>query len=103
MTRPQLIPNLVAALMLLAALGDWPYGYYTALRWVVTIACLVTSWVAFKSRWPLLGWLFIGLAVLFNPLAIVGLTRDAWTPIDVATAAALLCGIVLTPEPEVSA
>jgi len=32
--RPHLIPCVIAALTLLGALGQWPYGYYQLLRFV---------------------------------------------------------------------
>lgn len=95
MNRPQILPNLVAAGMLLYGLSEHPYGYYTLLRWVVMIAAGVTAAVAFSSTTPLWGWLFVGLAVLFNPFAIVGLSRDTWQTIDIAAAVALAAGCVL--------
>ena len=84
--RPHLIPCIVAAVALLAALGDWPYGYYQLLRFVV---CGVSVYVAvvaygFKSLWAT--WLFGGIAVLFNPLAPIHLSRALWQPIDFACA-----------------
>ena len=73
MSRPQLVPNVAASALLLVGLGDHPYGYYTLLRWVVTVAAGVTAVVAFRSPWPSVGWVFVGMAVLFNPVVIVGL------------------------------
>jgi hypothetical protein len=35
--------HLIPAAMLIAALGPWPYGYYTLLRLVV---CIVAGWLA---------------------------------------------------------
>ena len=94
-TKPQLIPNVAAAVLLIVALGDHPYGYYTFLRWAVTIAAGVTAWVGFKSRWPIAAWPFVGLAILFNPLAPVYLPRETWRPIDVGAAVLLLAGVGL--------
>lgn len=97
MRRPQIVPDLVAAGMVLAATATLPYGYYTALRWVVTIAALITAFVAFTSGhpgWVLAGWLYVGLAILFNPFQPVGLARSTWLWIDLAAGALLLLGCI---------
>ena len=36
-SRPHSVPAIIAAVMLLAALGKWPYDYYKLLRWVCAI------------------------------------------------------------------
>lgn len=85
--RPNLIPGIIAAVMLLGALGRWPYGYYQLLRWVT---CGAAIWIAFlaydwQKKWAT--WLFGFVAVLFNPLLPIHLTREIWQPID------LLCAV----------
>ena len=54
--RPHLIPSLIAAVMLLGALVDWPYGYYQLLRFVVFgaagyIVYLIYDWNDWKKIW----------------------------------------------------
>ena len=81
--RPLLIPSGIAALMLIAALADWPYGYYQLLRFVV---CGVAAYVAYTAyNWQKIWavWLFGFIALLFNPLIPIHLSREIWQPIDV--------------------
>jgi hypothetical protein len=85
--RPQVVPALGSAALLFAALGDHPYGYYTFLRWVVCLSAIVVAWVAWHSRAQWATWVFVVVAVLFNPIAPVYLERSTWQPIDV------ICGI----------
>ena len=97
--RPHLLPSLIAAAMLLGALGKWPYGYYQLMRWVV---CAVAVFVAYgsstyKQTWGI--WVFAFVAVLFNPLVPIHLKRDAWQVIDVMTAAVFLVGLVVLHLP----
>ena|SRR5690606_27257769 len=76
---------LIPAAMLLLALLQLPYGYYTLLRLVV---CLTAAIIAFQS-WPKhQAWsIAFGLvALLFNPLILVSFDRETWAPIDVAVA-----------------
>lgn len=76
--------------MVLAGVFALPYGYYQLLRLVVcswAIWALVSSW---KVENGVLRWLLIGLALLFNPVRPVHLTKTVWACVDVATAAILL-------------
>lgn len=80
---------LIPAAMLVLALFQLPYGYYTLLRLVV---CLTAAIIAFQS-WPkgqMWAIAFGFVALLFNPLIIVALDRETWAPIDAATAAMYL-------------
>lgn len=91
--RPQSIPAIVAALMLLGALASWPYGYYQLLRFVV---CGVSVYVAFMAyQWQKLWatWLFGFIALLFNPLIPIHLSREIWQPIDIICAIIFLIAI----------
>lgn len=94
-TRPHVIPALAAAGLLLIALGQHPYGYYTFLRWVTAIAALAVAWVAWNSRAQWATWLFVGVAILFNPLAPIYLDRATWRPIDVACAVGFLASLAI--------
>ena len=84
--RPHAIPCAVAALFLLGAMGTWPYGYYTLLRWVTCASAVYVALVTHESKRFAWVWPFALAAVLFNPLVPVHLSRGVWRPIDVATA-----------------
>jgi hypothetical protein len=86
-TRPHAIPAVIAALALFAALAELPYGYYTLLRLVVCGTGAYTAFVMYGWRRTGLAWLFGFIAVLFNPVVTVHLSRGLWQPIDLA------CGI----------
>jgi hypothetical protein len=91
-SRPHLIPALAAAVLLLVALGEHPYGFYTFLRWAVTVAALVVAWES-AAQWAT--WVFVGIAILFNPIAPVYLDRETWRPIDVARAVIFVVSVAL--------
>jgi hypothetical protein len=91
---------LIAAVMLiLAVIGQYPYGFYKLLRW---ICCAVFVYSAFKAQeedriaWA---WIFGALAVLFNPIVLVHLQRDTWQIIDWITISVIVvAGIVFWPS-----
>lgn len=80
------IARLIAGVMLLVALGNWPSWYFENLRIVVFIvsALLVTHTLRSKSYiWV---WYFIGLLILFNPFYQIVLQKEIWRIIDIIAA-----------------
>jgi len=86
--RSHLIPAIIAAIILLFALAPWPYGYYQLLRFVVCGAALYIAFMAYNWQKIWAAWLFGFIAVLFNPLIPIHLSREIWQTIDV------VCGIL---------
>ena len=78
--------------LLLFALFPWPYGYYVLLRLAVFV---VSAWIAYE-QWKIdnaiSGWVvaFGAVALLYNPLLPVHLTRELWIVLNLATAALFL-------------
>jgi hypothetical protein len=100
--RPHLIPAIVAAVILLLALATWPYGYYQLLRFVV---CGVSVYVAFMAyQWQKIWatWLFGFIAVLFNPLIPIHLSRRVWQPIDAICGLIFIAGAIILNAPVTS-
>jgi len=97
--RPQLVPAAVSALLLLGALGEHPYDYFSWLRWVVCASAALVVWVGTEVRKPGVTAPFAVLAVLFNPLIPIYLNRDSWLPIDVVAALMFLyAATIAVPE-----
>lgn len=91
----QKILTIIASGFLLGALFDGlPYGYFTLLRFVV---CAVGAYVAYKTyekdNESLLVWLFGGIAILFNPIIPIHLTREVWWIIDLMVGGVFLLSI----------
>ncbi len=101
--RPHLVPSLIAAVMLLAALGRWPYGYYKLLRWVVCAAAVfvVVLAVLYEKQWA--AWPFGVVALAFNPLIPIHLNRDIWRVVDLLVAVAFIAVIPVLYRPETDA
>jgi hypothetical protein len=98
--RPHLIPTLIATLMLFGALGRWPYGYYQLLRFVV---CGVSAYLAYMTyNWQKIWavWLFGFIALLFNPLIVIHLSRELWQPIDFICAVLFIIAAFVLKKPE---
>ena len=84
--------SLICAALLLVAVAHLPIGYYTLLRFVVTIGAVAIVVTEYKNK--LTFWIiaFALIAIIFNPIIPVYLgKKSAWMPIDLI--AALLFGI----------
>lgn len=77
---------MIAIVMLLWALyPENPYGYYILLRWVCCAAFAFLAIQAFarnKTPWV---WIFGVVAVVYNPIFRIHLTREIWSVVNVAT------------------
>lgn len=83
---------LVAVALLLLALLPLPYGFYVLLRLVVCGAAALLTYDEYRSCGRVSGWATVlaGVALLFNPLIPVHLTRQIWAPIDIGTAVLMI-------------
>jgi len=85
--------------MLLLTLAPWPYGYYQLLRFVVCGAAVYVAVTAYKWQRTWVTWLFGFIAVLFNPLIPIHLSRDIWQPIDLISAILFLVAVLILKKP----
>lgn len=73
--------------MLLLSQFDWDYSYYQILRVVVCFSSLFLAYQyrnVFESEGPI--FLYVSIALLFNPIIPVHLDRFIWALIDFGTA-----------------
>lgn len=97
--RPHVIPAIIATVMLLVAVAPLPYGYYQFLRWVI---CAISAFIAVEAyswgkKWAT--WLFVPIAVLFNPLIPIHLTKEIWQPIDLTCALLFSLSLLFLAKP----
>lgn len=84
------IVKMVIAVLLLLCLADMPYGFYEFVRFAVAAAFVYLSYDSFKEKKDLKGFVFAGLALLFQPFFKLALGRTLWNFIDVIVVAALV-------------
>ena len=95
------IARIVASALLIWALSEHPYDYYTLLRFVVCGATAYGTYLAVRFRKIAWAWIFGVVAVLFNPIFPIHLERSTWAIIDVVIAVLLTLSIFLFKEPRV--
>ena len=88
--------KLLAIALALGALAPIPYyAYFQLMNWVVVGAALMTAWQAYKLGKLFPAWLFVLVAVVFNPLAPFYFSADVWRIADVVVAALFLVSFFL--------
>lgn len=88
---PNSVPKplwLIPLVLLVAAVAPWPYGYFMLLRLMV---CGASIWLAYsliqRSELRSLGWIFVVLALLYNPVFRVHFEREVWIVLNIISAA----------------
>lgn len=79
----------VAALLFLGAL-PMPYGYYMLLRFIACGAFAYACLIAYRLRMNALPWIYGLLAVVFNPIAPIRLSKGTWMVVDIIAGATLI-------------
>ena len=71
-----------AVLLLIAAVGTQPYGFYMVLRLVITVGAVYWAWRVYKEGQRAWTWMFVAVALLLNPFLPIRMQRIQWQPID---------------------
>jgi len=77
---------ILSIFMLFGAIAEWPYGYYILLRWITCITSILVAFKAFEKNIDWAKVVFTVIAILFNPLFPIYLSRSTWIPLDIITA-----------------
>ena len=85
--RVSKIPATISIVFLALSIANWPYGYYTLLRFVVCPSAAYLAVQAIeveKMKWA---WTMGIITVLFNPILPVHLDKSTWQLFDLIAAA----------------
>ena len=69
----------IPALLLFLGAFPLPYGYYMLLRVIVFVSALYVM-SQNKDEWL---YVFLGIAILFNPILPIYLSKAIWIPLDI--------------------
>ncbi|NLI00666.1 MAG: hypothetical protein GX446_14360 [Chthonomonadales bacterium] len=81
--------RVVAAAVLLLAMGRRSHDYYTVLRWVTCVVCAYAGARAMRQGQSGWVWTMWALAAFYNPIVEVELRKETWRWVNAATAATL--------------
>ena len=73
-------------MLLLAIPPMWPYAYYESLRIVVTIVAVMGAYRAHQQDLQQWTWIMVAIAILFNPVVPIHLSKETWVIPDIIAA-----------------
>ena len=82
------------SILLLICLLDMPYGYYQLVRLVSLVGFSILAFQSFENDQKEIAFIYIGLALLFQPFMKINLGRDLWNVVDVVVGVGLLLSLM---------
>lgn len=87
--------KILLSILLLICLLKMPYGYYQLIRIIATVTFLYLAYLGKKKGENNTVFIFIGLALLFQPFLKISLGREIWNIVDVIVATYLLLNVFI--------
>lgn len=85
--------KIVLAAFFFLCLAEMPYGFYQLVRMAGLIGFAILAYDANQRKQPVIMIVYIGLALLFQPLFKVALGRDLWNIVDVLVGIGLVVSV----------
>lgn len=86
--------KILVAIMMFAALGSHAYGYYQILRWVTVFSAGYLAYTYKEGKQSGWFWIFLAIAILFNPVLPIYQSKSTWGFFNVATGIIYLVSII---------
>lgn len=75
-----------------------PYGYYQIFRFIAIIGFAIIAYYEYERKNIPLVIVFVGLVLLFQPMAKVPLGRQVWNIVDVIIAVGLIVSLFVRKQ-----
>ena len=85
--------KIVLAVLFFVCLLDMPYGYFQLVRFIALVAFSILAYQANQRGHQTEMFVYIGLAILFQPLVKISLGRQLWNIVDVIVGIYLIISI----------
>lgn len=89
--------KIALAIFFFICLVDMPYGYYQLVRFVALIGFILLAYESYEKGNNQVVIIYVGLAILFQPIFKIALGREVWNIIDVVVGVGLI-GSLLKDE-----
>ena len=87
--------KIILSVFLVICLFNMPYEYYELVRFLCLLGFSFLAFFSHKKKYNNLTILYIGLAILFQPIIKIYLGRFIWSLIDILTAIFLISTIFI--------
>jgi hypothetical protein len=80
------IIKIALAILLLICLFHMPYGYYQLFRYIALVGFAILAYYEYERKNIALVIVYVGLVLLFQPIAKIPMGRQVWNIVDVVVA-----------------
>lgn len=88
------LTKILLSILLFLCLLKMPYGYYQLVRFIAVVFFLICAYYSYTSEIKLEMFIYIGLALLFQPFAKIALGKQIWNIIDVLVGIYLIYSVI---------
>lgn len=95
------ISNLIKiglAILFFLCLLDMPYGFYELVRFLALVGFVALAYEENQNNNSTAVFVYIALALLFQPFFKIALGRELWNVVDVIVAVGLLATLFISPK-----
>lgn len=89
--------KIILAILLFLCLLDMPYGYYQFVRFVSFVAFVFFAYQAHQKDNKTEAFIYLALALLFQPFIKIALGRTIWNMVDVVVGIGLVLSVFFEP------
>ncbi|WP_234108903.1 MULTISPECIES: DUF6804 family protein [Chryseobacterium] len=90
--------KILLAILFFLCLAKMPYGYYQLVRFLALVGFVVLAFQAGTQDKQAEIFVYIALALLFQPFFKISLGRELWNIVDVVVGIGLLASLFLNPK-----
>ncbi len=91
------IIKIVLSVLFVLCLLDMPYGYFQLVRFLAMLGFAILAYNEYNKKNITLMIVYIGLAILFQPIIKIALGRTIWNIVDLIVAVFLI-GTMIIPK-----
>lgn len=89
----QKIIKIILAILFFVCLAKMPYGYFQFVRFAGLLGFSILAYIANEQKNKMEVIIYVGLAVLFQPLIKISLGREMWNIVDLIVGIGLILSI----------
>lgn len=98
MAKISIVLKLILTLLFFLCLAKIPYGYYEFIRFIALVAFSYLAYQEYQKENKFLTFIYVALAILFQPLLKIYLGRALWNIVDVVVGIFLIATIFIHPS-----
>lgn len=90
--------KIILSVLLFLCLWEMPYGYYELVRFLALVGFGYLAIQNYNEKKEVLTFIYVALAILFQPIFKISLGRELWNIVDVIVGSVLIVSLFIKPK-----